>query len=75
MATDSRILIDEMVLPETNVPWQATLADLSLMALLGGKERSKEQWGALAELSGLRVVEIHSYDTLTCFSVIVMGLA
>ncbi|EIT76760.1 S-adenosyl-L-methionine-dependent methyltransferase [Aspergillus flavus] len=46
MAHDSQILIDEMVLPGTNVPWQATLADLSLMVSMGGKERSKEQWEA-----------------------------
>ncbi|KAE8328846.1 hypothetical protein BDV39DRAFT_203744 [Aspergillus sergii] len=37
MAHDSQILIDEMVLPGTNVPWQATLADLSLMVSMGGK--------------------------------------
>ncbi|KAF7596441.1 hypothetical protein BBP40_001748 [Aspergillus hancockii] len=74
MASDSQLLIDEMVLPETNVPWQAAMADLSLMALLGGKERSKKQWEVLAEMSGLRVVKIHAYDTSTTFSVVVMGL-
>ncbi|KAB8202855.1 O-methyltransferase-domain-containing protein [Aspergillus parasiticus] len=49
MAHDSQILVDEMILPGTNVPWQATLADLSLMVSMGGKERSKEQWETLAE--------------------------
>ncbi|OGM42145.1 hypothetical protein ABOM_009170 [Aspergillus bombycis] len=72
MAHDSQILIDEMVLPETNVPWQATLADLSLMVSMGGKERSKEQWETLAEQSGLHVAEIHTYDNSDNFSVIVM---
>ncbi|KAE8421867.1 O-methyltransferase-domain-containing protein [Aspergillus pseudocaelatus] len=74
MAHDSQILIDEMVLSETNVPWQATLADLSLMVSMGGKERSKKQWEMLAEQSDLRVAEFHTYDNSDNFSVIVMEL-
>ncbi|KAE8152671.1 S-adenosyl-L-methionine-dependent methyltransferase [Aspergillus avenaceus] len=71
MTSGSQILVDEMVVPETKVPWQVTVADLILMNSLGGKERTKAQWEALAEQAGLRVVEIHGYDPTTYFSVIV----
>ena len=74
MAHDSQILIDEMVLPGTNVPWQATLADLSLMVSMGGKERSMSSGKLLAEQSDLRVAEVHTYDKSDNFSVIVMEL-
>ncbi|KAB8253756.1 hypothetical protein BDV32DRAFT_27580 [Aspergillus pseudonomiae] len=72
MAHDPQILIDEMVLPETKVPWQATLADLSLISLGGRKGALKKAVGKLAEQSGLHVAEIHTYDHSDNFSVIVM---
>ena len=37
---DSRILVDEVVLPDTGVHWQVTMADISMMIGLGGKERT-----------------------------------
>ena len=74
MVHDSQILIDEMVLSETNVPWQATLTDLSSMVSMAGKESSKEQWEMLSEQSDLRVAEFHTDDNSDNFSVIVMEL-
>lgn len=71
MGSESRILVDEMVLPEMNAPWQATLADISLMISLGGKERTKKQWTELAKHVGLRIEEIHTYDLESSTSIIV----
>lgn len=75
MASDSRVLIDEVVLPETNVPWQSAMADLAMMILLGGRERTQKQWAALAEQAGLRIAYIHAYnDPVSFHSVIVLEL-
>lgn len=75
MASDSRVLIDEVVLPETNVPWQTALADLAMMILLGGRERTQKQWAALAEQAGLQIAYIHAYNDPVAFhSVIVLEL-
>ncbi|GAT29126.1 O-methyltransferase [Aspergillus luchuensis] len=72
MGPDSRILVDEMLLPDVNASWQATLADISLMISLGGKERTKKQWTELAERVGLRIEEIHTYDLESKTSIIVL---
>ncbi|KAH8432484.1 uncharacterized protein LDX57_010121 [Aspergillus melleus] len=63
MASDSRILVDETVLPDTNVTWQAAMGDLYMMLMAGGKERSERQWRSLAGSAGLRVTHLHVYDS------------
>ncbi|KAL6230776.1 hypothetical protein BDW75DRAFT_244520 [Aspergillus navahoensis] len=74
MASDSRILIDEIIVPETSVPWQTALADISMMVLLGGRERTWTQWATLAERSGLCISHVHGYNTATLESVLVLEL-
>ncbi|KAL3480412.1 S-adenosyl-L-methionine-dependent methyltransferase [Aspergillus californicus] len=75
MASDSQLLIDELILPDNNVPWQSAMVDMSMMTMLGGKERTKGQWAKLAEQSGLRIAQIHKYNDFAVFhSVIVMEL-
>ncbi|CEN62801.1 hypothetical protein ASPCAL09430 [Aspergillus calidoustus] len=75
LASDSKILIDEIVLPQGKIPWQSAMADLMMMITLGGKERSKRQWIWIAQRSGLQVEYIHKYDGAATFnSVIVLGL-
>jgi demethylsterigmatocystin 6-O-methyltransferase len=70
METDSRILIDEVVLPETKVPWQVAVSNIGMMACLGGIERSKEDWEVLLGKAGLRIVHVHCYDDARFHSVI-----
>ncbi|RDK37168.1 S-adenosyl-L-methionine-dependent methyltransferase [Aspergillus phoenicis ATCC 13157] len=72
MESGSRILVDEIVLPDVEAPWQATLADVSLMISLGGKERTKKQWMELANRVGLCIEEIHTYDMESSTSIIVL---
>ncbi|KAJ5389685.1 S-adenosyl-L-methionine-dependent methyltransferase [Penicillium cataractarum] len=73
MDADSRILIDDVVLPDTGAVWQATMADISMMIGLGGKERTVHQWHSLAGSAGLRVEQIHTYTASTYTSIVVMA--
>lgn len=75
MDTDSRILVDEVVLPDTGAHWQATMADIAMMIGLGGKERTTQQWNSLAERVGLRIEEIYPYAAATYTSIVVLALA
>lgn len=74
MNGDSHILIDEVVLPDTGAHWQATMADISMMIGLGGKERTNQQWKSLADRVGLRIEEIHTYTASTYTSIVVLAL-
>ncbi|KAF1842114.1 S-adenosyl-L-methionine-dependent methyltransferase [Cucurbitaria berberidis CBS 394.84] len=70
LGADSRILIDEVVLPNTKVPWQVALMDIAMMACLGGIERCKEDWENLLGRAGLKVVDVHRYDDERFHSII-----
>lgn len=72
LASDSRILLDEIVLPDSEVYWQAMVADLAMMILFAGKERTRKEWHALVEQTGLRITHIHTYDASLYHSVIVL---
>lgn len=71
MSPDSRVLIDDAVLPDTGANWQSALADLAMMTF-AGKERTKHQWESLAESAGLRVEQIHTYVASTYTAVLVL---
>jgi demethylsterigmatocystin 6-O-methyltransferase len=62
MDKDSRILIDDMALSNSGVHWRATQIDV-LMMMLAGLERTKEQWHVLLDKAGLKILEIHTYDS------------
>ncbi|GAD98551.1 hypothetical protein PVAR5_7246 [Paecilomyces variotii No. 5] len=74
MSSDSRILIDEVVLPDTGAHWQGTMADITMMINLGGKERTVHQWKSLADSAGLRVEQIHTYISPSYTSIVVLAL-
>ncbi|GKZ76886.1 hypothetical protein AnigIFM56816_008992 [Aspergillus niger] len=61
MAPDSLLLIDEMVLPNTGVHWQQAQLDMLMMATLGARERTEEQWYRLAEEAGLSINKVYTY--------------
>ncbi|KAI1110051.1 S-adenosyl-L-methionine-dependent methyltransferase [Nemania sp. NC0429] len=58
---ESQILIDEMVLPNSGVPWEATTIDLTIMASLGARERTSAEWNALLGAAGLKALRIDTY--------------
>jgi demethylsterigmatocystin 6-O-methyltransferase len=59
LGPDSQILIDDIVLPDTGVSWEAATIDLTMIASLGSRERTIAEWYALLDTVGLRVLHIH----------------
>ncbi|KAI4100430.1 MAG: hypothetical protein LQ339_005491 [Xanthoria mediterranea] len=72
MGEGSRILIDEMVLPNTGVHWWSACLDLHMYAMLGAMERTVDQWEALLDKCGLRMVETRTYMPVKRNSVMVV---
>ncbi|KAL8665819.1 MAG: hypothetical protein Q9202_001941 [Teloschistes flavicans] len=58
----SILLLDEMVLPDTNIPPKGALLDLSMMALETGAERTSKQWHNLLASACLRIAKVWSGD-------------
>lgn len=58
---ESQILIDDVVLPDSGVPWEAATMDLTMMASLGSRERTLKEWDALLDRAGLRIFRIYTY--------------
>ena len=54
----SKILIDDVVLPEVRVSRKSAFMDLSMMALETGAERTSQQWHDLLGSVGLRIEKI-----------------
>jgi hypothetical protein len=53
--TDSRLLLIERVIGEPNEPDEAKLFDISMLAMLGGRERTADEYRVLLESAGLRM--------------------
>lgn len=70
LGPESRIIIDEIVLPESKIPWQVAMMDIAMMASLGGLERSREDWVNLLDRAGLKLFDLHTYDDTKFHSVI-----
>jgi demethylsterigmatocystin 6-O-methyltransferase len=63
LADDSLILIDDMVLPNEGVHWQAAQLDILMMTSLASRERTTEQWYKLLEGVGLKVNKMYTYTS------------
>jgi demethylsterigmatocystin 6-O-methyltransferase len=64
-------LIDEMVLPDAGVSWEAATIDLTMMASLGSRERTIAEWQTLLGVAGLRILRIDTYQPRRQDSIIV----
>ncbi|KAI0798392.1 S-adenosyl-L-methionine-dependent methyltransferase [Xylaria sp. FL0064] len=75
MTKESRILIDEMVLPERGAPWRATQLDLAMSTCFAAMERSRADWDSLLNRAGPKILKIWKYtDQLDdCIIVAVPG--
>ena len=62
MAGDSLVVIDEIVVPHKGASEKMVLYDMVMLAALGAKERSEEQWRSVLERAGLRLRDISIYD-------------
>ena len=70
MSADSRVLIDEVVMPDEGAHiWPAGL-DLQMYTLFGGSERTTSQWDAILERAGLQPVAVSKYAPVMGSSVI-----
>ncbi|MCJ1423355.1 hypothetical protein MMC29_001238 [Sticta canariensis] len=70
MGKESLILIDDIVLPDSNVNWRAAQLDITMMAGLAAMERTNEQWYRLLKSAGLKILKINPYDTTQQDSII-----
>lgn len=57
----SRLLVCENMLPPVGASYYSSMADVNLMSLMGGAERTQQQWmRLLTEGPNLRVVRVWS---------------
>jgi hypothetical protein len=63
MNADSRLLINEFVLPNTGVTQLPASLDIMMMTMVSGLERTESQWRALLASVGLEVVRIWTVIT------------
>ncbi|KAI0518114.1 S-adenosyl-L-methionine-dependent methyltransferase [Xylaria bambusicola] len=61
MTQESRILIDEMVFPESDVHWRAAQLDLVMGSCFGSMGRTQQDWDTLFEKSELEVLKVWKY--------------
>lgn len=61
MTSESVILIDEMVLPNSRANWRATQLDMAMLTCLAARERTSKQWYALVDMAGLKIEKIYQY--------------
>ena len=54
----SKLLINELVLPNENASLFMTRLDFNMMALLAALERSEDEWRELLGSVGLRIIKI-----------------
>jgi hypothetical protein len=54
----SKLLINDFVLPDTDVPLHPAVLDIMMLALCAGVERSEKQWRALLDSIGLQIIKI-----------------
>ena len=68
---ESRVLIDEVVLPETGVHWEAAQMDILMAASHAAKERRADEWERLLASAGFKIEKIVTYSPTTQVTVIV----
>jgi hypothetical protein len=68
MRSDGRLLIIEMVLPSGDVPFRGARADIGLLVLNGGQERTEKEYQVLLDKSGFQLTRV--VPTQTAVSVV-----
>lgn len=74
MATDSILLIDEIVLPETGVNANVAFIDMTALTVFASMERTEAQWRDAITDVGLELVETYTYNSGTYESVMEVRL-
>ena len=67
MAPDAKVLLVEMVMPETAEPHPAKFQDINMLAMTeGGTERTEREFAELFAASGLTLVGVHALQAPVC---------
>jgi demethylsterigmatocystin 6-O-methyltransferase len=72
MSNDSVLLIDEMVLPDRDIHWQAASMDLQMLSYLGSQERTRSHWSELTRPVGLSIENVHVHNQTAYESLLVL---
>ncbi|KAF9886976.1 hypothetical protein FE257_010717 [Aspergillus nanangensis] len=54
----SKLLVNEVVIPDTGADWQETALDLMMMNMLSSQERKEAEWNRLFEAAGLKMIQV-----------------
>ena len=54
----SKILINELIVPDQNASWSVTSMDLLMLTLGAAKERTEKDWRTMAQSAGLKITGI-----------------
>ncbi|RDW76541.1 uncharacterized protein DSM5745_06533 [Aspergillus mulundensis] len=63
MGPESRILIDELVVPAPGATWQMAWRSIGITATLAGMERTRARWEGVLEAAELEILNIFPYDS------------
>lgn len=75
MEPHSRIIIDDIVLPENNPSWLSVDLDMAYMATLASMERTELQWKELFASVGLVTEKVYRYDEAMMTSTMILKQA
>jgi demethylsterigmatocystin 6-O-methyltransferase len=62
MASDSVVIIDDVVMPATGASWKQASMDIAMMTMLAAMERTQEHFAELLEEAGLKLRDVWMYD-------------
>ncbi|KXS99229.1 hypothetical protein AC578_6893 [Pseudocercospora eumusae] len=62
MASDSVVIIDDVVMPTIGATWKQASMDIAMMTMLAALERTKEDFEVLLQKAGLRLRDVWTYD-------------
>ena len=71
MGSESIIIVDDMVVSETESNWKQVNYDITMMSALAGMERTEAQWRDLFLAADLRLRNVIEYDSETGDSIII----
>jgi hypothetical protein len=54
----SKVLLNEIVIPDTGADWYSTSVDMIMMAVHSATERTEADWRRLLESAGLKLTKI-----------------
>ena len=58
----SKLLLNEIAVPEQGASWSVTSMDWLMMALGGMRERTMREWERILEQAGLKVTKVFTYE-------------